>query len=839
MADTSIEEFLDELGNISVNKDCSIPVSDTKKQIECSILDGLWSEDDINSEIETSLDLSKICSLNFSLDEDENFQFPDSCSSSNITVRKSRKKQHFLEDSRTKTPLVNNGSKNQENSSSFLDENNCSPLISENAMHQKNTVILESVFSMDKNSPDVRKKLNDHFDEENNFSPDFHILSSCKNDFGEQLQSQMENAKDNIPCKVSNQLHLEYDKTFEKFLLEQNVQQHVDSVNTEYLGNELIKEAIEQNFNTNMPGSLNNTLDLSMKSVTSLTDDQLQRNLQKDDNLTTVFPKPLKKFYALSHHSKHGNASTEQDQESIVLFDNDKHKIFNNSDIDKTVEDATTPMSSEVQNDFMKPDDVLNSNGNGITSLVSKIDPPLPDLEEKKSTTGTSCMSGNDYLSNKENMWTHARKKKVVILLSDSDSDSVWEDEQTSDDSDCGKYDISLSSRLVKDLTNKKALNTTKAKSAGHIKTASNGMNPTLLPTNQKFSNSSDDDDDNEFEQFLDRMKTPKPKSTPRYSLKSFIVEDEMTDSSEDEDNRFTISFTTPKSIVRSKGLPVFKSNTTPKKRPTLAILPKGASPVKKYNTPRIKATPLKINTKENTKISSVKTIKGIVTPYVNTPHKLWRKSRDRLVDELFKCYNETVFGNKLPVDLPITWNKQMTKTAGFCYYIGSLSKKCRIELSDKVVDSCDRIRDTLIHELCHAATWLIDGVRAGHGPHWKRWAHKAKMVHSDLPPISRCHSYDINYKFTYRCVKCKHSFGRHSKSVNLKTARCPYCFSHLELLPRVNKDGTPAKTRAPTKFSLFVKDNYAKIKAKGPRSSHQEIMKELSKQFSQQVTLG
>lgn len=62
------------------------------------------------------------------------------------------------------------------------------------------------------------------------------------------------------------------------------------------------------------------------------------------------------------------------------------------------------------------------------------------------------------------------------------------------------------------------------------------------------------------------------------------------------------------------------------------------------------------------------------------------------------------------------------------------------------------------------------------------------------------------------------------------------YSFSHLGLLPRLNKDGTPAKTRAPTKFSLFVKDNYGKIKAKDPRSSHQEIMKELSKQFAQQV---
>ena len=161
-----------------------------------------------------------------------------------------------------------------------------------------------------------------------------------------------------------------------------------------------------------------------------------------------------------------------------------------------------------------------------------------------------------------------------------------------------------------------------------------------------------------------------------------------------------------------------------------------------------------------------------------------------------------------------------MTKTAGFCYYIGSMNKKCRIELSEKVVDSCDRIRDTLIHELCHAATWLIDGIKAGHGPHWKRWAHKATMIFSDLPPISRCHSYDIKYKFTYRCVKCQHSFGRHSKSVNLETARCPYCLSHLELLPRLNKDGTPAKTRAATKFSLFVKENYGRIKAKEPKTT-------------------
>lgn len=45
-----------------------------------------------------------------------------------------------------------------------------------------------------------------------------------------------------------------------------------------------------------------------------------------------------------------------------------------------------------------------------------------------------------------------------------------------------------------------------------------------------------------------------------------------------------------------------------------------------------------------------------------------------------------------------------------------------RIELSTKVCDSADRVRDTLLHELCHAAVWIIDGENGGHGPVWKRW---------------------------------------------------------------------------------------------------------------------
>ena len=73
------------------------------------------------------------------------------------------------------------------------------------------------------------------------------------------------------------------------------------------------------------------------------------------------------------------------------------------------------------------------------------------------------------------------------------------------------------------------------------------------------------------------------------------------------------------------------------------------------------------------------------------------------------------------------------------------------IELSSKVLDSPDRLRDTLIHEMCHAASWIISGYRDGHGPLWRTWAEKAMRRFPELPVIDRCHSYQINTKYTYR----------------------------------------------------------------------------------------
>ena len=43
---------------------------------------------------------------------------------------------------------------------------------------------------------------------------------------------------------------------------------------------------------------------------------------------------------------------------------------------------------------------------------------------------------------------------------------------------------------------------------------------------------------------------------------------------------------------------------------------------------------------------------------------------------------------------------------------------------SKTIKDRGQRLRDTLLHEMIHAANWIIDeNSKAGHGPQFKYWA--------------------------------------------------------------------------------------------------------------------
>ncbi|VDP13664.1 unnamed protein product [Soboliphyme baturini] len=81
--------------------------------------------------------------------------------------------------------------------------------------------------------------------------------------------------------------------------------------------------------------------------------------------------------------------------------------------------------------------------------------------------------------------------------------------------------------------------------------------------------------------------------------------------------------------------------------------------------------------------------------------------------------------------------------------YISEVSSPESVLLQD------GRIRDTLLHEMCHAAAWLIDGSKSGHGSCWKLYANKANAAFPRIPPVTTRHTYDIKTKFVYCCSVC------------------------------------------------------------------------------------
>jgi len=98
------------------------------------------------------------------------------------------------------------------------------------------------------------------------------------------------------------------------------------------------------------------------------------------------------------------------------------------------------------------------------------------------------------------------------------------------------------------------------------------------------------------------------------------------------------------------------------------------------------------------------------------------------------------------------------------------------IELSEKIVDCNERIRNTLSHEMCHLATWVIDGdPKQGHGRLWKRWVSKVMKKQPEIQ-ISARHNYKISYPYQWRCEKCANTYGRFSKSIRPAECVCGSC---------------------------------------------------------------
>ncbi|GKY97395.1 hypothetical protein MPSEU_000698000 [Mayamaea pseudoterrestris] len=165
------------------------------------------------------------------------------------------------------------------------------------------------------------------------------------------------------------------------------------------------------------------------------------------------------------------------------------------------------------------------------------------------------------------------------------------------------------------------------------------------------------------------------------------------------------------------------------------------------------------------------------------------------------------------------------------------------IELSAKILDHENRLRSTLLHEMCHAAAWIVDkNAKPPHGPVFKKWAKRARARTGDT--VTTTHTYNIA-KYAWACttVGCKVKILKPTKSFKAHAYVCSKCngkFVEVDILT-----GEPLQAREkkpPSKYNLFVREHSQTVrknlegKSNGRKVSQGEVMAEIAQRWKRQI---
>ncbi|KZS90316.1 hypothetical protein SISNIDRAFT_551632 [Sistotremastrum niveocremeum HHB9708] len=319
---------------------------------------------------------------------------------------------------------------------------------------------------------------------------------------------------------------------------------------------------------------------------------------------------------------------------------------------------------------------------------------------------------------------------------------------------------------------------------------------------------------DDEDEKPAPRSQLPPAKTKPLTTKISFVPE--TPDLSSDEGS-FNNELSGPLIDLPAKNLappspPIQINESKPRVPKDIVTPPETPKRPEKAATdsitsPVISSTPETDETKET----------GTSTPK-KTPRTKKLKPEEARVQEYARTLMtelcDSVFG-QIPAETPLKWNARLLKTAGrakFCRHRDD-TYDMSIELSTKVVDREERVRNTLSHELCHLAVFLIDGdLNPSHGVSWKKWANKVMRFRPDIV-INATHTYEINYRFYWECVVCQHKYGRHTKSIKTDLQRCQ-CKGQLR--PLFDDNATPKKAQGKNAAALPTSSPITRLESTG-----------------------
>ena len=194
-----------------------------------------------------------------------------------------------------------------------------------------------------------------------------------------------------------------------------------------------------------------------------------------------------------------------------------------------------------------------------------------------------------------------------------------------------------------------------------------------------------------------------------------------------------------------------------------------------------------------------------------------YRSKRSDLAWEIFHHFNATVCNYKLDLkNTRIYFNNQMWNKVGYHdedYDDQEWSTKISsIYLSTRCLDNPERLRDALLHELCHAAVWQVDCdfENDEHGPKWKLWIQLLLCMHPyiNMNQIVEDAYYKCN-KYLYECVKCGYDIGEKKKLPKKYRKRCMKCGWRFRLVKLHDpKSATSIKIKRPAAISSSSRSN-------------------------------
>ncbi|KAI1261997.1 hypothetical protein F5Y18DRAFT_430497 [Xylariaceae sp. FL1019] len=170
-----------------------------------------------------------------------------------------------------------------------------------------------------------------------------------------------------------------------------------------------------------------------------------------------------------------------------------------------------------------------------------------------------------------------------------------------------------------------------------------------------------------------------------------------------------------------------------------------------------------------------------------------------------WKCATTTTM-SKQPSSSSSDTTTNTTKTQHSAY----------IELATKVLVNEADLLNTVAHEFCHLAVFLLHGKpKLAHGAEFKAFGRhvmdaatskddkkslKIPRARDVQINVTTRHSYDIEYKFVWRCSDCSTEVSRHSRSVDPTKQRCGKCkggqLVQVKPIPRGSASSRKAKAK-------------------------------------------